>query len=111
MNLTPEILKANALAAYRAGTLIAQAPNARQEAGCLISEDGCRTCGTGASFPQAHRLAYRGHSGLIPRKVFGPIDAPTRQAAIDLANLHDRWCCDSSPEAEARFLAFVQEPS
>jgi len=108
--ITIEQLKANALAAYEAGTLLAQRPVIhKQDIASLVSHDGTCTCALGASIPADLRFNFRGRSGILPPTVFGPADADTTRAARLLAYLHDDWATDSTPRphGEANFLAFI----
>ena len=124
--ITVASLRADALAAYKAGTLIAQNPSPDSSAMPLVSRCGKYTCGVGASIPPASR-AYLGNEnisgylGSYPDINYGVVVPanlgfrdPIEDEMRDLAGLHDVWAAATDPETRAqneeRFLAQVSRP-
>jgi hypothetical protein len=132
-SLTPELIKANALAAYQANRLTAQNPiespddYAITNLGNLYIQQGDKlcVCGIGASHPNPNpevaKEGLRGHVfsffNSFPDAADLLVDDTLRDVANRLLQLHDKWhnaslpssACDKAEQAEyeARFLAYI----
>jgi len=122
--ITVASLRADALAAYKAGTLIAQNPSPDSSAMPLVSRCGKYTCGVGASIPPASR-AYLGNENIsgylgsypdinygvtVPASYLDHRD-PLEEEMRNIASFHDVWAMATDPETRAEledgFLAHV----
>jgi hypothetical protein len=120
--ITAAGLRADALAAYNAGTLTAQHPT-NSPVSSLVSPDGCQTCGIGASVPLEFRaLAAQEHTSWIYADSqflglrYSNLDAELRKELGAISRLHDAWHFaarapapnhDETARLEAQFLAHL----